>query len=117
MNRNILSIVKKYLDYSQKNLISQLKNLNRIIYLKKDITLDDIFFMCSRKGYIGFYVSNEYINTIKTLKTLKSTLSYIWRQSNSHTYFYIDIDRIKPYYCNLMFTFENEIFEYSDVKN
>ena len=100
--KDINNIVSRYLDYSIQNLIKILSKhkLRQFRFKNPDITIEDIFTICVRKGYKGFYIfisdySYDIINILKKL-IRKSTIK----------------QHIKIYKTNISYDFELSIDGY-----
>lgn len=101
LTRDINNIINNYLDYSSKKLNKILNISNQIkvnLKLKKNITIEDIIFICAKLGYKGFYIDSDYNDIITEIDKLLSP--YNWYEE-------FDVYNLIEYNINGIFMVEH----------
>lgn len=72
LNKYIIAIIDEYLNYSLEKIIGEFDSSNLFTYiLKPNITIREIFILCIKTGFTGFYlhplIHCEFIKQIKVM--------------------------------------------------
>jgi hypothetical protein len=123
LNKDIIKITCKYIDYSQNNIMKLIpeKRICRKLQIKLGLSLFDIILKCLKIGYKGFYISTKN-NCMSQMGNLELLIDKLYLNNNKgiyrivynkSTYFTLDfISHIeKYYYCDILSLIE--LFEYN----
>lgn len=95
VNKNINSIITKYLDYSLNNLLSicEKNKISRFELINPDITMEDIMTMCVQRGSYGFYLyssdGTKFLIDILYRKLEISNMKFIKNEQSKFIKFYL----------------------------
>jgi hypothetical protein len=116
LSKDINSIICKYINYSNENILRLIPKIRTktLLKLKPGITFFDIMIECVKKGYSGFYITEHYSDTIKTIDNeLYEKNKNIISKTKCNTEYYYEFICLAPgdYYCQDLMTTLHDFME------